>query len=85
MVRTLDRCDVLCSTRDCPGLSRLRVWELLQICHHVGDELDGQTFVVHVATEGTPEVSRVASRVGSRAPTRPSAPVESGDLDTGQA
>lgn len=84
VVRTLDGCDVACSTRGCEGQYRLQVEELVKIGHHFSGEHEGETFVTHAAAECTPATSTAGSRVGSRAPsrapsrttTRPPSPVE---------
>ena len=69
MVRTLDGCDVECSTEGCEGLHRLCPNELCQIVHYRSGERAGKTFVAHVAAECTPlpsaAVTRVPSPVGS--------------------
>lgn len=77
VVRTLDGCDVACSTRGCEGLERLREKILVKICHHFSGEYEGRTFVAHAAEQCTPNDSRVVSRAGSRAPTRPPSPAGS--------
>ena len=70
VVRTLDGCDVDCSTEGCEGVGRLRVYELCQIVHYTSGESAGRTFVTHAAAECTPlpslGVSRVPSAAGSR-------------------
>lgn len=82
VVKTLSRCEVVCSTVGCEGLERLHEGELVKICHHVSGEDEGKTFVAHAAAECTPTasnaVSRIGSRIGSRAvsraPSRPQSP-----------
>ena len=82
VVRTLDGCDVECSTEGCRGLFRLRPMELCQIAHYTSGEREGLTFVTHAAAECTPMPSEAVSRVpslggsrrGSRAQSRAQSP-----------
>lgn len=80
VVRTMEGCDVDCSTLGCEGLERLRVAELVQIRHWKDGE-NSQTYIEHTAAECTPsntlDSSLVGSRAGSRAPTRPPTPAGS--------
>lgn len=84
VVKTLARCHVVCSTRGCRGLERLRVGNLVKIRHYTGGALEGRTFVADTAGECTPTASNAGSRVGSREgsrapsrePSRPRSPVE---------
>ena len=92
VVRTMEGCDVDCSTLGCEGLERLRVAELVQI-RHWKDGDNSQTYIEHTAAECTPSNtldgslvgslagslvgSLVGSRAGSRAPTRPPTPAGS--------
>ena len=70
IVRTLDGCDVECSTEGCLGLSRLRPMELCQIACYTSGEREGLTFVTHAAAECTPMPSGAVSRVPSHAGSR---------------
>ena len=80
VVRTMEGCDVDCSTMGCEGLERLRVAELVQIYHRKGGDNE-PTYIEHTAAECTPSntlaSSLVGSRAGSRAPTRPPTPAGS--------
>ena len=67
VVRTIDGCDVPCSTEGCEGLSRLRPLELCQIVHYRSGESAGRTFVSHAAAECTPLPSGAVTRVPSPA------------------
>lgn len=91
VVRTVDGCDVECSTQGCSGVLRLRERELVQICYHQSGQDEGKTFVEHAAAECTPSESaaqsaagslvgslagsRVGSCAPSRAPSRPHSPI----------
>ena len=84
VVRTIDGCDVECSTEGCEGSHRLRPMELCQIVHFTSGQSEGKTFVTHAAAECTPlpsgAISRVpslaGSRNGSRAPSRAQSPAQ---------
>lgn len=73
-VRTLARCDVICSTERCEGWGRLRAGQLVQLCLHVSGEDEGQTFIQCAAEEGTRAGSLAGSHAPSRQPSRPSSP-----------
>ena len=73
-VRTLGRCDVLCSTERCEGQGRLRAGQLVQLNLHVSGDDEGQIFVQCAAEECTRAGSLVGSRAQSRPPSRPSSP-----------